>query len=206
MASPVEAVLSLGSNVGDPLETLTAAVFALHDSDGIAVVEVSGVYETAPWGGVEQEPFLNLCARVRTTLGPHELLAELQRTEAAFGRDRRREERWGPRTLDVDVVLYGDEVLDTPDLVVPHPRAHERAFVLVPLLEVLPGGAFPDGRRVARMLADLAPIEGIELVVRLADVPGAPPARPAGPGSPGAVLAEDWSPPARRVLDAEADR
>jgi 2-amino-4-hydroxy-6-hydroxymethyldihydropteridine diphosphokinase len=206
MASPVEAVLSLGSNVGDPLETLTAAVFALHDTDGIAVEEVSGVYETAPWGGVEQDPFLNCCVRVRTTLPPHDLLAELQRTEAAFGRDRSREERWGPRTLDLDVVLYGDVVLDTPDLVLPHPRAHERPFVLVPLLEVLPGATFPDGRRVSRMLAELAPIEGIDLVVRLSEVPGAPPARPEGPGSPRAVLADEWTPPARRVLEDEAGR
>ncbi len=174
-------LLGLGSNVGDALETLTAAVHALDDVDGLAVEDVSGVYETPPWGGVEQEPFLNLVVRARTTLEPHALLAETQLIEAAFGRDRSREVRWGPRTLDIDLLLVGEQVLDTPTLTLPHPRIAERAFVLVPLLEVLPGGALPDGQRLTALLAALAPIEGIELVVRLEDVPGRHVIRPDGP-------------------------
>jgi 2-amino-4-hydroxy-6-hydroxymethyldihydropteridine diphosphokinase len=175
--------LSLGSNVGDALETLTAAVYALDDVEGLAVADVSGVYETAPWppveeGGVEQAPFLNLVVRAVTTLQPHALLEETQLIEAAFGRDRNREVRWGPRTLDVDILLHGDRELDSTDLVIPHPRLAERAFVLVPLLEVMPGGALPDGRRLATLLAALAPIEGIDLVVRLDEVPSLRQPRP----------------------------
>jgi 2-amino-4-hydroxy-6-hydroxymethyldihydropteridine diphosphokinase len=191
-----QVLLSLGSNVGDPLETLTAAVFALDDVDGLAVADVSGVYETPPWpppeeGGVEQPPFHNLVVLALTTLEPHALLAELQLIEAAFGRDRDREVRWGPRTLDIDVLLHGEREVDTDDLVVPHPRLAERAFVLVPLMEVLPGGSLPDGRRLATLLGALAPIEGIELVVRLDEVPGRRVPRPEGPSAPGPYLAQD---------------
>lgn len=190
------AYLSLGSNVGDRLETLTAAIFVLHETDGIAVADVSGIYETAPWGGVEQGAYLNCCVRVVTSLRPHELLDELQTTEAAFGRDRDREERWGPRPLDIDLLLYGDDVIDTARLTVPHPRMHERAFVLVPLLEIMPGGSLPDGTRLTRALSRLMPVDDVELVLRLEQVPGGRTPRPEGPPSPGAYLAEDWERPA----------
>ena len=185
MSEPVW--LGLGANVGDALETLTAAVYALDDIDGFAVDEVSGVYETPPWPppddprSVSQEPFLNLVVRGVTNLEPHTLLAETQLIEAAFGRDREREIRWGPRPLDIDLLIVGDRVIDTPELALPHPRIAERAFVLVPLLEVAPGGALPDGRRYTQLLNALAPIEDIELVVRLDDVPSRHLARPAGP-------------------------
>lgn len=187
----------MGSNVGDRLEALTSCLFVLDDTDGITVHDVSGVYETAPWGEVEQEPYLNAVVRVDTDLDAHALLAELQATEAAFGRDRSREERWGPRTLDLDLLLFGEQVIDTPDLQVPHPRITERAFVLVPLLELMPGGALPGGTRLTQAVAALAPLEGIDLFVRLSDVPGTAhrTTRPEGPGSPGAILARDWTPP-----------
>jgi 2-amino-4-hydroxy-6-hydroxymethyldihydropteridine diphosphokinase len=151
---------------------------------------VSAVYETAPWPPpddprhVPQDPYLNLVVRGRTTLAPHALLAEMQLLERAFGRDRDAEVRWGPRPLDIDLLTVGDAQLDTPDLVLPHPRLSERAFVLVPLLEVWPGGALPGGRRPTQLLAALAPIEGIELVVRLEEVPDTHLARPEGPGAP----------------------
>ena len=192
-----EVLLSLGGNVGDRLETLTAAVFALDDIDGLAVADVSGIYETPPWpppgepGSVEQEPFLNLVVRAVTSLTPHDLLAELQLVEAAFGRDRSREQRWGPRILDIDVLLQGERELDTDDLVLPHPRIAERAFVLVPLMEVMPGGALPDGRRLASLLAALAPIEGIELVLRPDELPSRRVPRPDGPSAPAAYLSQD---------------
>lgn len=198
-----DVLLSLGTNTGDRLETLTAAVFVLDDVEGLAVADVSGVYETPPWpppgepGSVEQPPFYNLVVRGVTTLEPHALLAELQLIEAAFGRDRDREVRWGPRTLDIDLLLHGDREIDTPDLVVPHPRMAERAFVLVPLLEVMPGGALPDGRRLASLLGELAPIEGIELVLRLDDVPHRRVPRPEGPRAPDAYLADDVAPTRR---------
>ncbi len=200
---PSNAYVSLGANVGDVVETLTAAVFALDDSVGIAVADVSGFYETAPWGGVEQQPFLNACARLVTTLTPAELLTELQATESAFGRDRSREVRWGPRTLDLDLLLYDDTVIDTADLTVPHPRLAERAFVLVPLLEVMPGGELPDGRRLTRLLLDLAPIEGIELLLRQDELPTGRALRPAGPRGGAAYLAEDRRPSRRPGPEVE---
>ncbi len=189
---PIPAFLSMGSNVGERLDLLRAAIADLDGHERVAVVDVSGIYETAPWGGVDQEPFLNCVVAIETTLAPAALLRACQRVEAAHGRDRDVEQRWGPRTLDVDIVLYGDETIDTPDLQVPHPRLRERAFVVVPLLEVWPGGELPDGTRLSRVAADLAPIEGIELVLRLDDVPGRHIARPDGPQGPGFVFADEW--------------
>jgi 2-amino-4-hydroxy-6-hydroxymethyldihydropteridine diphosphokinase len=182
-------LLGLGSNVGDRLETLAAAVHAIDDLDGVAVQEVSAVYETPPWPppddprSVTQEPYYNLAVKAVTSLDPHALLGETQLLEQAFGRDRTREVRWGPRTLDIDLLLFGDRELATDDLVVPHPRLAERAFVLVPLYELLPGGSLPDGRRLTALLAALAPIEDIDLVVRLEDLPGRRFVRPEGPGA-----------------------
>ena len=200
------AFVGLGANVGDALGTIEACMHVLDDLPGTTVADVSGVYETEPWGGVDddgearhvdQPPFLNAVARLETGLSPHELLDELLATEAAFGRDRQHEERWGPRVLDLDLLLHGDAVVDDPPrLVVPHPRLDERAFVLVPLMEVHPGGVLPDGRRLTRVLADLAPVTGIDLHLRLSDVPGAGSPlgieRPEGPGAPAAVQAPDW--------------
>jgi 2-amino-4-hydroxy-6-hydroxymethyldihydropteridine diphosphokinase len=189
VAAPVT-FLSLGANVGDALETLAAAVHALDDVDGLAVEEVSAVYETAPWPPpddprhVPQDPYLNVVVRARTSLTPQALLAETQLLERAFGRDRAVEVRWGPRTLDIDLLLVGDAQLDSDDLTLPHPRLAERAFVLVPLLEVWPGGALPDGRRPTQLLAALAPVSGIELVMRLEEAPGSHLTRPEGPGGP----------------------
>lgn len=191
-ATPVTAAVALGANAGDRLATIEAAIWALHDADAIVVTDVSGIYETLPWGGVEQPAYLNAVVTIETTLGPHELLADLQATEAAFGRDRGAEVRWGPRTLDLDLLLYGDEVIDTPGLAVPHPRLTERAFVLVPLAEVLPGGALPDGTRITRALAALAPIEGIDLHLRLSEHPGRRGIeRPEGPRAGPARLSDD---------------
>ena len=206
MTGPVDAFVSLGANEGDALGTFEACLHVLDDLPGTSVVDVSGVYETEPWGGtdddgterhVEQDPFLNAVVRLRTSLTPHDLLRELLATEAAFGRDRSREERWGPRVLDLDLLLHGDAVVDDPPtLTVPHPRLEQRAFVLIPLSEVFAGGTLPDGRRVTALLAALAPITGIALHVRLADVPGAGGPlgieRPEGPGAPPAVQAPDW--------------
>jgi 2-amino-4-hydroxy-6-hydroxymethyldihydropteridine diphosphokinase len=179
--------LGLGANVGDALETLTAAVYALDDIDGVAVEDVSGVYRTPPWPAppdpraVAQDDYLNLVVVGVTSLEPLALLEETMLIEAAFGRDRSREVRWGPRPLDIDLLLVGEMVLDTERLTLPHPRITERAFVLVPLLEVLPGASLPDGTRLTAALAALAPIEGVELEVRLDEVPTRRLARPEGP-------------------------
>ena len=191
MAATV-AYLSLGSNVGERLDTLMSAVFSLDETDGIAVEETSGVYETEPWGEADQPSFYNLAVRIRTTLTPRELLEELHLTEAAMGRDREQEARWGPRTLDIDILLYGDLQMDEPDLTIPHPRMTERAFVLVPLLEIMPGGELPDGTRLTTHLQALTPIDGVDLVLRVDELPSASRVtRPEGPRSPRAYFGDD---------------
>jgi 2-amino-4-hydroxy-6-hydroxymethyldihydropteridine diphosphokinase len=130
------AYLGLGSNVGDRLAHLQAAVDGLAGTDGIEVVAVSPVYETEPVGGPPQDDYLNAVVALDTELTSRDLLDVAHRLEA--GEHRVRAERWGPRTLDVDVLLVGDDVVDEPDLVVPHPRMTERAFVLVPLSALAP--------------------------------------------------------------------
>lgn len=125
------AYVALGSNLGDRRVHLRGAVGALPD-----VQRVSSVYETAPVGGPEQGPYLNCVVELDTDLDPHELLAACQAAEQAAGRQR--DVRWGPRTLDADVLIYDDLELDTPDLVIPHPRMNERRFVLAPLSDLAP--------------------------------------------------------------------
>jgi 2-amino-4-hydroxy-6-hydroxymethyldihydropteridine diphosphokinase len=149
----VPVVLALGSNLGDAAAHLQGAVDALAGTEGLAVHRVSPVVETDPVGGPEQDVYLNAVVLGSTTLAPHELLARCQQVEAQHGRVR--ETRWGPRTLDVDVITYGATVDDDERLTLPHPRAHLRAFVLVPWAladpdAVLPG---PDGGRVADLAA-----------------------------------------------------
>ncbi len=133
------AYLGLGSNLGDRLEHLQRALDALGAADGIEVVAVSSVYETAPVGGPAQDDFLNAVVAVDTDLAPPALLAVGMTLEARESRVRT--VRWGPRTLDVDILLYGDEHVDAPDLQIPHPRMHERGFVLAPLHDVAPDRA-----------------------------------------------------------------
>jgi 2-amino-4-hydroxy-6-hydroxymethyldihydropteridine diphosphokinase len=128
------AYLGLGSNLGDRLAHLQAAVDGLAATPRVRVVAVSHVYETTPVGGPEQGDYLNAVVAVDTTLDAHELLGVAQGLEQQERRVRR--ERWGPRTLDVDVLLVGDVHVSEPDLVVPHPRLAERPFVLVPLADV----------------------------------------------------------------------
>jgi len=132
---PVSACIALGSNLGDREAHLAAAIAALRCEPGVEVVAVSPVYETDPVGPPPQGPYLNAAVRVKTGLAPRELLDCLLRIEVAEGR-RRSRERNAARTLDLDLLLYGDERIDEPGLVVPHPRLHERAFVLEPLCDV----------------------------------------------------------------------
>jgi 2-amino-4-hydroxy-6-hydroxymethyldihydropteridine diphosphokinase len=131
------AYLALGSNLGDRAAHLQGAIDALATADEVRVAAVSRVYDTAPVGGPPQDAFLNAVVAIDTDLAPHALLALAQQIE----RDARRvrAERWGPRTLDVDVLLFDDLALDDPDLIIPHPRMWERGFVLAPLRDVAPG-------------------------------------------------------------------
>lgn len=136
------ACIALGSNLGDRAANLERGVEGLRDASGVRVCTVSPVYETEPVGGPPQGPYLNGAVALETTLSPESLLELLQALEARAGRSRGRE-RDAPRTLDMDLLLYGQEKRDSPDLVVPHPRMHERAFVLVPLADIAPEAVHP---------------------------------------------------------------
>jgi 2-amino-4-hydroxy-6-hydroxymethyldihydropteridine diphosphokinase len=146
------AFVGLGANLGDREPTLRAAVEALAAEDGIEVVAVSTLRETEPVGVGEQPPFLNGALAIDTTLAAPELLDRLLAVEQRFGRTRVPGEH-GPRTLDLDLLLYGDEAIDEPGLTVPHPRLHERRFVLEPLAELAPGLFVPGRGDVESLLA-----------------------------------------------------
>ncbi|MFI2297054.1 2-amino-4-hydroxy-6-hydroxymethyldihydropteridine diphosphokinase [Isoptericola sp. NPDC019571] len=150
-AEPVDVVLALGANLGDAQVTLRQAVTDVDRLPGVQVMEVSPLARTAAVGGPEQPDYLNAVLVVRTTLSPRDLLRSTQQVEAQHGRVR--EERWGPRTLDVDIVQYGSLVVTAPDLELPHPRAKERAFVLVPWAEVAPDAVLggPGGGPVGQL-------------------------------------------------------
>ncbi len=149
----MRAYVGLGSNLGDRAAYLLLGLSALSRLPKTHLLRLSPVYETDPVGP-PQPPYLNMVAELETELSPKGLLAEMLRIEKALGRERR--ERWGPRTLDLDLLLYGDLVLEEAGLSVPHPRLHERAFVLVPLLDLLPEGRHPLlGQSFAELLASL---------------------------------------------------
>jgi 2-amino-4-hydroxy-6-hydroxymethyldihydropteridine diphosphokinase len=149
-----EALIALGGNVGDARATLDRAVAAFCDGDVVRLLARSSDYRTPPWGVEDQPPFINLCIVVATSLAPRDLLARALEVERGFGRDRARERRWGPRPLDIDLLAYDDVTLDGPDLILPHPRLFERAFVLVPLAEIAPDRRIA-GVRITDALARL---------------------------------------------------
>lgn len=148
------AVLSLGSNIGDRLANLQGAIDALADTPEVRLVEVSSVYETTPLDAPEDAPdFLNVIVLADTTLSVAFLLDRAQAVEAAFGRERG--DRNAPRTLDVDLIVVGERLSDTEELTLPHPHAHERAFVLVPWHEIDAEAHIPGRGKIAELLADL---------------------------------------------------
>ena len=157
----ISAYLGLGGNLGDPASTMAAALQLLDEDEAISVEQVSSLYRTKPWGKVDQPDFLNCAARIRTSLQPSELLKICLEVEHELKRERR--ERWGPRLIDIDVLLYGKTTIREDDLEIPHPRMAGRAFVLVPLLEIEPE-ILIDGRRGADLLAAIGS-DGVEKVV-----------------------------------------
>ena len=145
--------LGLGSNLGDRQKTLDQAVMLLDELGDVEILRLSHWVQTAPVGGPPgQGPYLNGVAEVRTALEPADLLVELHQIESALGRDRSKEVRWGPRTCDLDILLLGEVVLNTPELIIPHPRMHERRFVLEPLAELAPEAVHPVLKKTVRQL------------------------------------------------------
>src|ERR1700742_1389555 len=129
-------IIALGGNVGDVRATFKRAIAHVCGMAQAALLARSSDYSTPPWGEEQQARFINACIEIETSLDPHALLFTLHKIEQKFGRDRAKETRWGPRTLDLDLIAYDDVKLDKPELTLPHPRLFERAFVLVPLAEI----------------------------------------------------------------------
>ncbi len=132
----IEATLGLGGNIGDVVESFCRALYALAADPRVSLLAISSVWRTPPWGKLDQPDFLNMAARIETAMTAQELLALCLELERQSGRERR--ERWGPRTLDIDILTYGSGAIDEPGLQIPHPRIAERAFVLAPLAEIAP--------------------------------------------------------------------
>jgi 2-amino-4-hydroxy-6-hydroxymethyldihydropteridine diphosphokinase len=152
------AYVGLGSNLGDRLENLLRAVRLLEERD-VAVRRSSRVYETEPVGGPEQPDYLNAVVEVEAKGSARDLLETCLRIEDEMGRVR--EERWGPRVIDLDVLTFGEEEIDEPDLQVPHPRMHERGFVLIPLLELDADPPLPGGRKAGSLRLGVLAVGGV---------------------------------------------
>jgi 2-amino-4-hydroxy-6-hydroxymethyldihydropteridine diphosphokinase len=151
----MRAYLSIGTNLGDRAANLREAIARLDRLDGCDLGAVSQIYETEPVGDIEQPPFLNLAAEIETDVDPLELLAGLKETEREMGRVS--SARWGPRLVDIDIVLYGNRVVETAALTVPHPRFRDRAFVLLPLAEIGPHTIDPITGLTVEQLVSICP-------------------------------------------------
>ncbi len=164
--APVIVYIGLGANLGDPRRQLKEALARLAAAEEVEVLQVSSFYLNPPLGPPDQPWYVNAVARIRTRLAPEELLRVLRRVEADLGRVKR--ERWGPRLIDLDLLLYDGVVMPGPDLVLPHPEMHRRAFVLVPLAEIAPEAWHPAlNKTAAELLGELDPAAR-EAVQRLA--------------------------------------
>jgi 2-amino-4-hydroxy-6-hydroxymethyldihydropteridine diphosphokinase len=162
-----DVLIGLGGNVGDVRTTFRKAIANICGMAQAALLARSSDYVTPPWGEENQARFVNACIEIETSLDPHALLFTLHKIEKQFGRDRNREQRWGPRPLDLDMLAYDDVSLQKPELTLPHPRLFERAFVLVPLAEIVPDRLI-GGRSVRAALAQLS-TEGIEQLPAIPD-------------------------------------
>lgn len=148
----VRVFLGLGSNLGDRFKNLEQAFYELADHPLIAIIDQSSIYETEPVGFLDQDKFLNMVVAVATDLTPQELLTYVNKVEERLGRAR--EEHWGPRTIDIDILMYGDEVVEEDNLVIPHELMHERLFVLLPLYEIYQGPIPGVDRSIANLIID----------------------------------------------------
>ena len=150
-----DVLIALGGNVGDVRATFQKAIANICGMTQAALLARSSDYATPPWGDEQQARFINACIEIETSLDPHALLFTLHKIEKKFGRDRAKETRWGPRTLDLDLIAYDDVSIEKPELTLPHPRLFERAFVLVPLAEIVPDRVIA-GHSVTAALAQLS--------------------------------------------------
>ncbi len=161
-----EVYIGLGSNMGDRDANLQAALNLIRDIIDVQIKDMSSIYITEPWGNKNQEDFLNQVIRIETYLSARELLEELQKIEIKMGRQRT--EHWGPRNIDLDILLYGNEIVDFPDLKIPHPYAQQRLFVLIPLEEINSEIVFPDsGMGIREVLIRVLGREDENLIKRI---------------------------------------
>ena len=137
------AYLCLGSNSGNRLQFIEQAISLINLAENIKIIRSTALYETEPWGVKNQNWFLNIIVEIKTDLSPQDLLLKCMSIEKTLGRNRAKEQRWGERTIDIDIIFYNKDVVNTDMLTIPHPRMHQRAFVLVPLLELIPDFIHP---------------------------------------------------------------
>lgn len=158
------AYLCLGSNLGDRAGLIEKAVNLLGLSQNIKIIRTSALYETEPWGIKDQNWFLNIAIEIKTTLNPQELLKKCNEVEKILGRNRNEEIRWGERCVDIDIIFYDKEIIDSENLTIPHKQMHKRAFVLIPLLELIPDFVHPIiNKTVSDLYEDLEDVEEVFL-------------------------------------------
>ncbi len=157
--------IAMGSNMGDRLNYLEETISCFWLYRQLKMKKASSIYETAPLGKTDQPSFLNCVLEIDTIFTPQTLLGTMQVVENRLGRQRT--EKWGPRTIDLDVLLYGDQLINTPGFIVPHPRMSERAFVMIPLIEIAPDLIHPVFKKTIKELADVLPKENMPIVGQL---------------------------------------
>lgn len=167
--------IGLGSNMGDKYLNIKIAVQFLKNITGVFIIKESSIYLTKAWGKEDQDDFLNQVVKIETTLSPRQLLTKLQEIEIKMGRER--VEKWGPRLIDLDILLYGDQVISSQELTVPHPYMQKRLFVLYPLQEIEPELVFPDGRGIKEVLLSVYDHEGGRSIKKYMGSPAEAPER-----------------------------
>ena len=156
--------LCLCSNSGDRLKLIEQAVSLMNLAENMKIIRTSALYETEPWGVKNQNWFLNMAVELKTNIPPQDLLVKLQNIEKTLGRNRDKEIRWGERPIDIDIIFYGEEILDTDFLTIPHKLMHKRAFVLIPLLELIPDFVHPIFKKsLSQIYDELEEVEDVFL-------------------------------------------